>query len=168
MYFFIDKRCLLKYFPMIPAVACQPLSKLCRFAWVCFWTISFKNLIIPPPREKTPPPIPPHLEKIPQVDAPPNFYCFYQKWIPPPLNNNFHVINQKGFFFCCSNCCCTACVCLRPCTAKSPSASNIWDCQGTDQRCFVEDVGFLCRFPSSLLWNAEPNLSANRFILLVH
>ena len=42
---------------------------------------------------------PPHLEKIPQVDAPPNFYCFYQKWIPPPLNNNFHVINQKGFFF---------------------------------------------------------------------
>ena len=29
--------------------------------------------------------------------------------------------------------------------------------QGTYQRCCVEDVGFLCRFPSSLLWNAEPN-----------
>ena len=28
--------------------------------------------------------------------------------------------------------------------------------QGTYQRC-VEDVGFLCRFPSSLLWNVEPN-----------
>ena len=40
--------------------------------------------------------------------------------------------------------------------------------QETDQRRCVKDVGFLCRFPSSLLWNAEPNLSASCFILLVH
>ena len=57
--------------------------------------------------------------------------------------------------------CVCVCVCLRPFTVKD------WDCQGTDQQCCVEDVGFLCRFPSSLLWNAELNLSASRFILLV-
>ena len=39
---------------------------------------------------------------------------------------------------------------------------------GTDQRCCVENVGFLCRFPSLLLWNAEPNLSASHFILFIH
>ena len=31
--------------------------------------------------------------------------------------------------------------------------------QGTDQRCYVEDVYFLCPVPSSLISNAEPNLS---------
>ena len=60
------------------------------------------------------------------------------------------------------------CVCLRPSTVKASSVWNSWDCQGTDQRCCVEDVGFFCRFPSSLLWNAESNLSASRFILFVH
>ena len=60
------------------------------------------------------------------------------------------------------------CVCLRPSTVKASSVWNSWDCQGTDQRCCVDDVGFLCRFPSSLLWNAESNLSASRFILFVH
>ena len=60
------------------------------------------------------------------------------------------------------------CVCFRPSTVKTSSVQNIWDCHGTDQRCCVEEVGFLCRFPSSLLWNAEPNLSASRFILFVH
>ena len=40
--------------------------------------------------------------------------------------------------------------------------------QGTDQRCCVEDVGFLCRLPSLLFFNVEPNLSASLFILLVH
>ena len=33
------------------------------------------------------------------------------------------------------------------------------DCQGTDQRCYVEDVSFLCQVPSSLLQNGAPNLS---------
>ena len=33
-------------------------------------------------------------------------------------------------------------------------------CQGTDQRCCGKDVGFLCRFPSSLLWNATFQLAA--------
>ena len=64
--------------------------------------------------------------------------------------------------------CVCVCVCLSPSTVKASSVWNSWDCQGTDQRCCVEDVGFLCRFPSSLLWNAEPNLSASRFILFVH
>ena len=64
--------------------------------------------------------------------------------------------------------CVCMCVCLCPSTAKASSVWNSWDCQGTDQRCCVEDVGFLCRFPSSLLWNAEHNLSASCFILFVH
>ena len=38
-------------------------------------------------------------------------------------------------------------------------------CQETDQRCCADDVGFLCRFPSWLLWSAEPNLSASHSIL---
>ena len=40
--------------------------------------------------------------------------------------------------------------------------------EGTDQRCYVEDVEFLYRFSSSLLWNAEPNLSTSRFIPFAH
>ena len=64
--------------------------------------------------------------------------------------------------------CASVCVCLRPSTVKASSVWNIWDCQGTDQRCCVENVRFLCRVPSALLWNAEPNLSASRFILFVH
>ena len=59
-------------------------------------------------------------------------------------------------------------VCLRPSTVKVSSVWNSWDCQGTDQRCWVKEVGYLCRFPSSLLLNAEPNLSASCFLLFVH
>ena len=62
----------------------------------------------------------------------------------------------------------SVCVCLRPSTVKVSSVWNSWDCQGTDQRCWVKEVGYLCRFPSSLLLNAEPNLSASCFILFVH
>ena len=40
--------------------------------------------------------------------------------------------------------------------------------QRADQRFCVEDVRLLCQFHSSLLWNAEPNLLASRFILFVH
>ena len=40
--------------------------------------------------------------------------------------------------------------------------------EGIDQRCYVEDLEFLYRFSSSLLWNAEPNLSTSRFILFAH
>ena len=40
--------------------------------------------------------------------------------------------------------------------------------EGTDQRCYVEDVEFLYRFSSSLLWNAEPNLSTSRFTPFAH
>ena len=64
--------------------------------------------------------------------------------------------------------CVCVCVCLSPSTVKASSVWNSWDCQGTDQRCCVEDVGFLCRFPSFLLWNAEHTLSASRFILFAH
>ena len=59
-------------------------------------------------------------------------------------------------------------VCLPPFIVKASYVWNSWDCQGTDQLCCVEDIGFLCRFHSSLLWNAEPNLSASCFILFVH
>ena len=59
-------------------------------------------------------------------------------------------------------------VCLRPSTVKVSSVWNSWDCQGTDQRCWVKEVGYLFRFPSSILLNAEPNLSASCFLLFVH
>ena len=52
------------------------------------------------------------------------------------------------------------CVCVFTSTVKASSVWNSWDCQRTDQQCCVEDVGFLW-FPSSLLWNTEPNLSAS-------
>ena len=39
--------------------------------------------------------------------------------------------------------------------------------QGTDQRCYVEDVNFLCQIPSSLLQNAATNLS-NQSILFAN
>ena len=45
-----------------------------------------------------------------------------------------------------------ACVCV--CTSIHPEGFIYLDqvgYQGTDQRCYVEDVKFLCRFPSSLL-----------------
>ena len=64
--------------------------------------------------------------------------------------------------------CVFVCVCLRPSTMKASSVWNSWDCQGTDQRCCVEGIGFLCRFPSSLRWNAAHNLSTSRFTLFVH
>ena len=64
--------------------------------------------------------------------------------------------------------CVFVCVCLRPSTMKASSVWNSWDCQGTDQRCCVEGIGFLCRFPSSLRWNAARNLSTSRFTLFVH
>ena len=40
--------------------------------------------------------------------------------------------------------CVCVCVCLRPSTVKPSSVWNSWDCQGTNQWCCVEDVGFLC------------------------
>ena len=64
--------------------------------------------------------------------------------------------------------CVCVCVCVHPFIVKASSVWNSWDCQETDQRCCVENVGFLCRFPSSPLWYAEHNLSASCFILFVH
>ena len=59
-------------------------------------------------------------------------------------------------------------VCLRPSSVKTSSVWNSWECQGTDQQYCVDDVGFIFRFPPSLLWNAESNLSDSCFILFVH
>ena len=33
------------------------------------------------------------------------------------------------------------------------------ECQGTDQRCYVKDVFFICQVPSLLLYNEAPNPS---------
>ena len=63
--------------------------------------------------------------------------------------------------------CVCVCVSLRPSTVKASSVWNSWDCQGADQPCCVEDVGFLYQFHSSLLWNAKLNLSASRLIMFV-
>ena len=57
-------------------------------------------------------------------------------------------LSQYGVLLC-------VCVCLRTSTVKPSSVWNSWECQGTDQQCCVEDVGFLCWFPSSLLWNTQ-------------
>ena len=40
--------------------------------------------------------------------------------------------------------------------------------QGTYQRCYIEDVEFLRRFPLLPLQNGEPNLPTSRFILFTH
>ena len=78
MYIFINKRCLFKPFSYE--------------TWVCFWTM-FQNFD--------------HLPSSSSLDPPPNFSCIDQSLIPP-LNNNFHVINQKKkIFFSCSHCSCT-------------------------------------------------------------
>ena len=78
------------------------------------------------------------------------------------------LIKNENFVQWCVCVCVCVCVCLRRSTVKPSSVWKSWDCQGTDQRCCVEDVGFLCRFPSFLLWNAEHNLSASGFILFAH
>ena len=52
----------------------------------------------------------------------------------------------------CVRVCVFVCVCV--CTSIYPEGFICLDqvgYQGTDQRCYVEDVKFLCRFPSSLL-----------------
>ena len=41
-------------------------------------------------------------------------------------------------------------------------------CHGTDQRCCVEDVSFLCQVPLSLLQNEAPHLSNQPFTLFTH
>ena len=72
----------------------------------------------------------------------------------------------------CGVVCKCACVCVCVCVFTSIHCEGFiyldqLGYQGTDQRCCVEDVGYHCQFPSSLLWNAEPNLSASHFILFV-
>ena len=69
MYIFINKRCLFKPFSYE--------------TWVCFWTM-FQSFD--------------HLPSSSSLDPPPNFSCIDQSLIPP-LNNNFHVINQKKKIF---------------------------------------------------------------------
>ena len=69
MYLFIDKRCFFKPF-------FYETSE-------CFGTICFKSLIFAP-----------HLENILPSKPPNKFLLLHQRLIPP-LNNVFHVINQK-------------------------------------------------------------------------
>ena len=68
--------------------------------------------------------------------------------------------------------CVSVCVCVCVCVCTSIHRESLIcldqvGYQGTYPRCYVEDVEFLCRFPSSILQNAEPNLSASRFILFM-
>ena len=88
------------------------------------------------------------------------------------MRDLYYMSTVVMLYLCSLRVCVCVCVCvclfLRSSTVKALSVWNSRDCQGTDKRCCVEDVGFLCRFPSSLLWNAEPNLSACHFILFVH
>ena len=60
--------------------------------------------------------------------------------------------------------CVYVCVCVCVCVFTSIHREDficldLVGQQRTDQRCYVKDVVFLCQFPSSLLQNAEPNLS---------
>ena len=53
--------------------------------------------------------------------------------------------------------CVDVCVCMCVCTFIHHEAFICLDqlgYQGTDQQCYVEDIEFLCWFPSLLLWNA--------------
>ena len=78
----------LNYFPMKPPVVCQPLCKFCRFTWVRFWKICFKNFIISSPIWK----------KSSQVGTLPNFYCLHQSWIPLLFIKNFFYKPKKHHF----------------------------------------------------------------------
>ena len=63
--------------------------------------------------------------------------------------------------------CVRACMCVFTCIHREDFIClDQVEYPRTDQRCYVEDVEFLCRFPSSLLQNAEPNLLTSPFILL--
>ena len=60
--------------------------------------------------------------------------------------------------------CGCVCVCVCLCVCKSIHRESFicldqLECQGTDQRYYVEDVSFVCQVPSSLLQNEAPNLS---------
>ena len=48
------------------------------------------------------------------------------------------------------------CVCVFVCVWVGVSG---FEFQGIDQRCYVEDVSFLCQVPSSLLLYEAPRLS---------
>ena len=99
--------------------------------------------------------------------------CLNYKWqhwlwvLPGAILLSYQSFDVKCWLLSFDACVCV-CVCLRPSAVKASSVWNSWDSQGTDQPCCVEDVGFLRRFPSSLLWNEDHNLSASRFILFVH
>ena len=64
----------------------------------------------------------------------------------------------------CVHACMHTCVCVCVCIFRSIHREGFicldqLGCQGTDQRCCVEDVGFFWRFSLLLFGNAEPNLS---------
>ena len=71
-------------------------------------------------------------------------------------------INTKVFYQLIVSLCvcmyvCVFCVCMCVCTFIHHEAFICLDqlgYQGTDQQCYVEDIEFLCWFPSLLLWNA--------------
>ena len=58
------------------------------------------------------------------------------------------------------------CVCVGVCVCVCTSIHyedfirlDQLECQGTDQRCYVKDVFFICQVPSLLLYNEAPNPS---------
>ena len=58
--------------------------------------------------------------------------------------------------------CVRVCVCVCVCTSIHREGFISLDqggYHGTDQRCYVKDVDFLCQVPSALLQSAVPNLS---------
>ena len=60
--------------------------------------------------------------------------------------------------------CVRVCVCVCVCVCTSIHYEGFirldqLECQGTDQRCYVKDVFFICQVPSLLLYNEAPNPS---------
>ena len=77
--------------------------------------------------------------------------------------------DDKNLHFECVYVCVCVCVCVCLCVCVCVCTSihrEGFIClvqlgyQGTDQRCYVKDVNFLCQVPSSLLQNAAPTFWA--------
>ena len=71
-----------------------------------------------------------------------------------------------GWVWVCVWVCVCVCVCVRVCVCVCTSIHyegfirlDQLECQGTDQRCYVKDVFFICQVPSLLLYNEAPNPS---------
>ena len=103
-----------------------------------------------------------HLKKLKDLKFDSNIHLIldvfppvFQKLYPwPPIRYNItlqHNVNSNLIRVCVCVCLCV-CVCVRTSFHREGFIClDRLECRRTDQRCYAEDVSFLCQFPSSLL-----------------